>query len=152
MECSIMKKSINAASRTVMFTFEGLAPVVLDVAKVTDANRNHAMLHGFAARIGDNAAITKGPENGYKVTEAMRREAVLELVNHYESGSLEWNVRSTTPKAPALNAYVLELAQRHGVSYDVMMAKIAATALDELTKPAEVTDVTPKGEMLAIAQ
>lgn len=89
-----MKKVIG--TNAVTFTFDnGLDSIRLDVMEVSLENRNHAMLHGFAARIGDNAAIAKSVENGYRVTEEMRREAVLELVNHYTSGTKEWNVRAS---------------------------------------------------------
>ena len=60
-----MKKVINAVAQTVTFTFEdGLAPIVLAMAQVNPANTTYAMLHGFAARVGDNAAIQKSAENG----------------------------------------------------------------------------------------
>jgi hypothetical protein len=132
MESSIMKKSINEAAGTVTFTFEGLAPVVLDTAQVTQANRDYAMLFGFASRIGDKAAITKGPDNGYKVTEAMRREAVLELVEHYQSATVEWEIRA---KARAtLNPHIQAIANKRGCSYaeaqawftEKLMAELAA--------------------------
>ena len=94
-----MKKLINTDTQAVTFTFEGLEPVTLRMSQVTPANATYAMLHGFAARIGDNAAITKSAENGFTVTEAMRRDAVLELVDHYASGSAEWNVKASAKRA-----------------------------------------------------
>ena len=89
----IMKKVINAQAQTVTFTFEGeLAPIVLAMSQVSPANAAYAMLHGFAARVGDNAAIKKSAENNYTVTEAMRREAVAELVaEHARIGNVYVN-------------------------------------------------------------
>ena len=127
-----MKKVINTAARTVTFTFDGeLAPVVLDTAVVTQANRDYAMLHGFAARIGDNAAIQKSAENGYKVTEDMRREAVLELVNHYASGSTEWNVKAKAKAAP-MNPHILAIAQKRNCTYEEAMAWFSAKLQAEM--------------------
>jgi hypothetical protein len=92
------------------------------------------MMHGFAARIGDNAAIQKSAENGYVVTDAMRREAVLELVTFYEDeNNTEWNVkRASGPRAAPQNQFVAELAKRLGVTYDEAMAKVAAQAMAEM--------------------
>jgi len=126
-----MKKVINTNAQAVTFTFEGLAPVTLSMSDVTPANATYAMLHGFAARIGDNAAIQKSAENNFTVTEAMRREAVLELVNHYTSGSVEWNLKVAERKAPQ-NPLWLRLAQARGVAYEVIAAEKVAADLAEL--------------------
>ena len=126
-----MKKVINTNAQAVTFTFEGLAPVTLAMSDVTPANATYAMLHGFAARIGDNAAIQKSAENNFTVTEAMRREAVLELVNHYTSGSVDWNTRVSERK-PVQNPLWLRLAQARGVSYEVIAAEKVAADLAEL--------------------
>jgi hypothetical protein len=137
-----MKKVINAVAQTVTFSFDGLAPVILDTAKVTPANREYAMLHGFAARIGDNAAITKSAENGYRVTEAMRREAVLELVEHYQSASVEWNTRSSASRRETFNPHIQAIAEKRNCSYGEAMAWFSAKLQAEMD--ADMADVTPK--------
>lgn len=111
-----MKKVIDAVGGTVTFTFEGLEPVVFNPAGMSEANQKYAMLHGMAARIGDNAAIQKSEENGFKVTEGMRREAVLELVEHYLSGSEDWSPRAKA-KAKALNPALVAIAEKRGCTY-----------------------------------
>jgi len=127
-----MKKVINTAAQSVTFTFEGdLAPVTLAMSQVSPANATYAMLHGFAARIGDNAAIQKSAENGYKVTEDMRREAVLELVNHYASGTTEWNVKAKAKSAP-MNPHILAIAQKRGCTYEEAMAWFSAKLQAEM--------------------
>ena len=126
-----MKKIVNAASQTLTFTFDGCEAVTLSMSDVMLQNRNYAMLHGFAARIGDNAAIQKSTENNFTVTETMRREAVLELVTHYTSGSTEWNLKVAERKAPQ-NPLWLRLAQARGVSYEVIAAEKVAADLAEL--------------------
>ena len=126
-----MKKVIDGL--VVRFEFNGLEPVVFDASRVSGANRERAMMHGFAARIGDNAAIQKSAENGYVVTEAMRREAVLELVDHYHGKSEEWSPKKASgPRAAPQNPFVAELAKRLGVTYDEAMAKVAAQAMAEM--------------------
>ncbi len=127
-----MKKVINTIAQSVTFSFDGnLAPVVLRMDQVSPANATYAMLHGFAARIGDNAAIQKSAENGYKVTEDMRREAVLELVNHYASGTTEWNVKAKAKSAP-MNPHILAIAQKRGCTYEEAMAWFSAKLQAEM--------------------
>lgn len=120
-----MKKTINTAAQSVTFTFDGLDAVTLAMRDVTPANATYAMLHGFAARIGDNAAITKSAENNFTVTEAMRREAVLELVNHYTSGSEDWNMRVASAKKAPQNPTIAAIAAKLGCTYEEAQAKVA---------------------------
>lgn len=127
-----MKKTIDTTTRSVTFTFEGLDPVTMHAERMSAANYDYACLHGLAARIGDNAAIPKSAENGYTVTEAMRREAVLELVTHYEDGAqTNWNVR-TAARTVKQNPAVMKYAEAAGLTYEQAMEKIAQRALDDL--------------------
>ena len=129
-----MKKVINEVSRTIEFKFDGgLAPVVFDPAKASAANRDYAVLHGFAARLGDNAAVPKSKENNFTVTEAMRRDAVLELVNHYESGAEAWNIKATSgSRATAQNQVILQIAAKLGITYEAAQAKVAEQFLADM--------------------
>jgi hypothetical protein len=115
----IMKKTINAVARSVTFTFDGLEPVTISMSKVSDENAAYAMLHGFAARIGDNAAIAKSAENNFTVTEAMRRGEVEKMVAFYEdAGNKDWNVRVAGPKAAPMNPALMAIAQKRGCTYE----------------------------------
>ena len=127
-----MKKVINAVAQTVTFTFEGgLEPIVLSMSQVNPANATYAMLHGFAARIGDNAAIQKSAENNYTVTETMRREAVSELVDHYASGSADWSPKAKA-KAEKLNPHIMAIAQKRNCTYEEAQAWFNAKLMAEL--------------------
>lgn len=132
----VMKKVINEQARTITFTFDaasGLEPVTFTAGKASTECQDYAILHGFAARIGDNAAIAKSKENGFTVTEAMRRAAILEMVEHYESGSAQWNTR--TPGAgrqPVQNATIAAIAAKLGISYEAAQTKVAEQFLAEL--------------------
>ncbi len=119
-----MKKTINATAQTVTFTFEGgLDPVTLCMNEVSTANATYAMLHGFAARIGDNAAIAKSAENNFTVTEAMRRAEVEKMVAFYANGAnVEWNMRvAAGPKAAPMNPAIQAIAAKLGKSYEEAM-------------------------------
>lgn len=127
-----MKKSINTVANTVTFTFEGLDAIVLKMADVNPSNQAYAALHGMAARIGDAAAIPKTEANAFTVTEAMRRDAVAEMVAHYTGGSAEWNLRVSERKAPQ-NATIAAIAAKMGISYQEAEAYIAEKMLAELS-------------------
>jgi len=132
MEAQAMKKVINAATQSVTFKFDnGLDDVTLRMSEVTPANATYAMLHGFAARIGDNAAIQKSAENSYTVTEAMRREAVMELVTHYRSGSEDWSPKAKA-KAVAHNPHIQAIAEKRNCTYEEAMAWFNAKLMAEL--------------------
>ena len=127
-----MKKAIDAVAQTVTFTFEdGLAPIVLAMAQVNPANTTYAMLHGFAARVGDNAAIQKSAENNYTVTEAMRREAVAELVDHYASGSADWSPKAKAKKE-TFNPHIMAIAHKRNCTYAEAQAWFNAKLMAEL--------------------
>ena len=126
-----MKKTINTNAQTVTFSFDGCEAVTLKMSEVTFQNRDYAMLHGFAARIGDNAAIQKSADNGFIVTESMRREAVMEMVEHYTSGSTDWNIKVAARKSPQ-NPTILAIAAKLGISYVEAEAEIQRRMLAEL--------------------
>ena len=130
---NMMKKSINEAGRTITWTFDGgLEPVTFNAGSASTECQDYAILHGFAARIGDNAAITKSKENGFVVTEAARRAAIVEMVDHYASGAAQWNLKASA-RAPAQNATIAAIAAKLGVTYEEAQAKVAAQFLAELT-------------------
>ncbi len=130
-----MKKVINTAAESVTFSFEGLDSVTINMSKVSAANASYAMLHGFAARIGDNAAIQKNAENQFTVTEAMRREAVVELVEFYEDASnKDWNMKQAVRKAAPQNEYILKLAAVLNMTYEECQTKLANDAIQSLTQ------------------
>lgn len=129
-----MKKSIETVSRTITFTFEGLDPVVFSAEKVSAENMDYAILHGFGARIGDNAALNAKDAPGGKVTEAMRRAAVVEMVDFYhDAANKDWNMKPSARK-PVFNPHIQAIADKLGKSYDEaaawynekLMAELAA--------------------------
>jgi hypothetical protein len=128
----MMKKIINVAARSVTFTFDDLPDVTMHAERMSAANYDYAVLHGLSARIGDAAAIPKSAENGFKVTESMRREEVAAMVTHYERPEcVEWNLRVGT-RAPKQNARIAELAEALGLTYEETQAKLVEDAMKAL--------------------
>ena len=141
-----MKKILNAVDQTVTFTFgDDLAPVVIAMKDVSPANATYAMLHGFGARIGDNAAITKSPENNFTVTEAMRRAEVVGLVEFYANpDNLDWEQRKATgPRKPAINPTWAKMAELSGRTYEAIAAEMAERDIAELMRMTNM--VAPRG-------
>ena len=127
-----MKKSISG--NLVKFTFDdNVPPLTFDCTKMSGANRAYAIPFAMCHRLGDAAAIPKSDKDGNVrvVTEAMRRAEVAALAEHYESGSLEWNLKASARPA-AQNPTWLLLAEKRGVTYDVIAAEKAAADLAEL--------------------
>ena len=132
-----MKKVLNVIDQTVTFAFgDDLAPVTLAMRDVSPANATYAMLHGFGARIGDNAAIAKSPENNFTVTEAMRRAEVVGLVEFYANAdNLDWEQRKATgPRKPAINPTWAKMAELSGRTYEAIAAEMAERDIAELMR------------------
>ena len=128
----IMKKVIDVVARTITYKFDGdLAPIVQAFENVHPDNQTYAALHGMAARVGDNAAIQKSAENNYTVTEAMRREAVAELVDHYASGSADWSPKAKA-KTEKLNPHIAAIAFLRNCTYEEAQAWFNAKLMAEL--------------------
>ena len=62
-------------------------------AKASPSTRAKAAQHGFEQRIGDSAAleIDKIPAKAERVQA--KKDAMQRLIDHYESGADEWNIR-----------------------------------------------------------
>ena len=110
-----MKKVI--VGTTIVFSFVGQPDYIFDPATVSNENKARAPMHAWMARLGDAAAIPKDASNAFTITEAMRREAIVELGEHYTSGSAEWNLKASARKAPQ-NAAILALAGAKGLTYE----------------------------------
>lgn len=128
-----MKRKFNPVTNTVHFTFDGDVPeLVFNLNKCSDTILTEMAGHGAIARVGDKAAITRDSVPGGIVTEAMRRAAMVPVVNHYESGTDQWEL-TAGPRAAPLNGAILALSQRLGKSYAETEAYVANMALADLT-------------------
>lgn len=123
---------VSQSGGKILFSFEGAENILFDSAKVHASLHSVAEMHGWEQRLRDNAAIARKQKDGtiITVTEAMRRAAVLELVEHYESGSEKWAIR--TAGFAAQNATWLAIAEKRGVDYATVAAEYAQKALDDL--------------------
>ena len=124
-----MKKQIDVVAGTVTFTFEnGLAPLTIRTSEISTDTATHAMLHGLSQKIGDAAAISKTEENGYTVTEAMRRAEVEAMMEQLRTGS--WNTRKAA--AVKQNPAIAKIAEMRGITYTEAEAWIVEKAMADL--------------------
>lgn len=129
-----MKKQMDVIAGTVTFTFDGgLAPITFTAANASAEMEAHALLHGWMARIGDSAAISRKQKDGgvISVTEEMRRAEIEAMVKYYESGTTQWEMRSTQ-RAAAQNPTILAIAAKMGVTYAEAEAEVANRMLNDM--------------------
>lgn len=125
-----MKKAI--VGNTVHFTFgDGLPPYIFDCAVLSEQNKMRAVPVAMSHRLGDNAALSRTDKDGNvrNITEAMRREAIVELGAHYESGSPDWSPKT---RASTRNPVWEQIAAKRGITYEEYVAERAAADLAEL--------------------
>ena len=83
---------------SIEFELRGLPSLKFDLRKVSEINRNRAAAVGFAdVRIVNAAAISRNAPDGSirSATEMLKlkRERMEALIQHYESGTVEWRVK-----------------------------------------------------------
>ena len=97
-ENAVFEVKINAAENTVAFRVVGNGNThILHMDKVHSANVAYAALHGMKQRCVDNSAINRADKDG-KVRSPeeqarLREEALVAMIQHYESGVERWNLR-----------------------------------------------------------
>jgi hypothetical protein len=93
-----MKKRSNAvvtmeqSGNDLTFTVLGAGAIKLDMGKLNEAILTRAAIHGLKQRISDAAAIPCDPETGKPASPEEKFEAMARLVNHYMTGTADWNL------------------------------------------------------------
>ena len=124
-----MKKTINQMNGLIEFVFEGDLPkITVIAADLNSTVREHAMLHGLSQKIGDAAAISKDETNNYTVTEAMRRDACLAMIEQLRGG--DWNAKGRA--APKQDKSILAIAAKRGCTYDEALVWFNERMMSEL--------------------
>lgn len=120
----------NPVGNTLQFTFDGQESFTFDAAQYRHL-WDQAAMHGFEQKLRDNAAIARKQKDGtiITVTEAMRREAVVEMA---ESLKTAWNTRVAKVAPP--NAAITALAASRGKTYAEAEAWIAEQAMADMDK------------------
>jgi len=124
-----MKKVFNEVDQSVTFTFTDLDSVTIRLGDVTAANQRYAALAGLGHKVGDNAAFSKADYP--VVTEEMRRNAVVEMVNHLTTSD-SWDMTVRKVKAAPIDPVVQAIATKLGKTYAEAQAWYQAKMLADL--------------------
>lgn len=124
-----MKRKINGGK--IVFSFDGLESLTFDSSKASTTCKEFAHMHGWSARIGDGAALSRKQKDGsvITITEQMRRDEIARLVDHYESGTAEWELG----RKEFIDPRAVKLAEAKGISLieaKQILAKIEMDALN----------------------
>lgn len=124
---------VTPDGKKIVFAFDGLESITFDSEIASVACRERAEMHGWEQRIRDNAAITRKQKDGtvITVTEAMRRDAVAEMVSHYESGTENWSVRGPGSVAKQ-NPVIAAIAAKRNCTYAEAEQFLAEQFLTEI--------------------
>jgi len=101
---NMMKKRANAVvqvletllgylktTTTLTFKVDGVGQVVLNMKALHPDILTRATFHGMKQRISDAAAIPCDPVTGKPASPAEKFAAIQALVEHYNTGTAEWN-------------------------------------------------------------
>lgn len=138
---SVITTEVSAGNDRITFKVKGAGELVLDLANVDAQVIARATIHGFIQRVSDKAAIPCDTQIGKPATPEMKLEAMRGMVEHFMSGSSEWNVKraegARKPKDgldPLIIAAVCEVTGKDEVA---IRATIAAGATAKGIKPAQ---------------
>lgn len=138
---SVITTTVSEDQVSITFHVKGAGELVLDLSRVNAAILTRARTHGFIQRVSDKAAIPCDTVTGKPATPEQKLEAMRGMVEHFMSGSSEWNVKraegTRKPKDgldPLIIAAVCEVT---GKDEAAIRATIAAGATAKGIKPAQ---------------
>lgn len=125
----------------ILFKVKEAGDIMLDMSKLSPEVKAKALIHGLIQRVSDRAAILRDPKHGTTASPLVKFEAMKELVDWYETGTVEWAMtRKGGAVGPSLETQFLITAL--GEVYP-------AKTQDELT---EWVGKRSKEDRLALAQ
>lgn len=160
-----VKPVIDVAAGTITFEFRGAAPLVFHAEKAHPEVMARAALVGMAqVRLADAAAVGRqAPDGTIRTAEemvALKRAGIERLIQHYESGAIEWSpargegrgaeggltIRAVAAvqgmDVAAMTTRIAELAEKRGLTTKAVLAKLA-TAPAVVAKIAEFRAARP---------
>ena len=77
----------------IVFNVLGAGAITLDLRQVNPVITQRAMFHGLIQRVSDAAALSRDTATGLPATPAEKFEEIRALVEHYNSGTVEWSLK-----------------------------------------------------------
>lgn len=139
-----IKYTISPDNLSITFERRGGLQRTFDLRSVHPDNLARAVAVGFAqVRIVDAAAVGRADKDGNIIPEAerleMKWERMLRLIEHYESGSPEWNLKVRAAQRTTKLDDIRQALSRLGVAAD-KIAVLADDKLRELAKGKRVAE------------
>ena len=126
----IVSTKVDEVNRIVSFTVEGCGKLAVSLGELNPAIVAYAALHGMKQRIGDAAALDRNKETGKSATPADKFAAMKQLVDHYASGTDQWNVRGSGERSEGSDAGLTyrAIAAVQGANVDAVKKRVAEMA------------------------
>lgn len=118
----------------ITFSFRGQAIGNLNLTALHADIKFRAVIHGMLQRIGDGGAVERmDKQTGLIRTDAemdaIKKARIVALIEHYNSGTDEWNVARGLPKGPDTSGLVIEAISRvYGWDVPTVEAKVTKMA------------------------
>ncbi len=130
---SIVTTTYDADTRTLTFRVRGQpSPILFHLDSVSDECKARAMLHGFAQRIPDSAAIGMQDKDGRiipaETRDRMKYDEMVKLRDHYESGTPDWSRVREGGERETGGIILRALATVQGIDIATMRERVAAQA------------------------
>lgn len=88
---SVISTVFAEDGKSILFKVAGIGDLTLEMQKLSSEVLAYAQLHGMKQRISDAAALSTDAETGKPATAQARFDAMSALIEHYHSGTVEWN-------------------------------------------------------------
>jgi len=105
-----LAKGADGTVSGITFTVLGAGDCTLTLANVSAACKERAQWHGFIQRCADGAAKARNTANGQPASPADKLAGIARIVEHYNSGSAEWSLKTERVTSSAQDAADVILA------------------------------------------
>lgn len=100
----------ETGQQVIVFKVLGAGELRLELEKVSQANKERAMIHGFVQRVSDAAALPFDAKQNRRPTAEEKFAAMQEQVEHFNAGTGEWRRKKAmrVPKDSDMDLLLIE--------------------------------------------
>lgn len=151
---SVIATDVNVAERKVTFKVGDRPAMVLDLARVHEANIAYAALHGFKQRVSDAGALERTDDNGRLIPAdeliSAKFQRMSALIEHYHSGTDQWSTRREGSQSEG--GLLLQSLIRAGADPETAKAQIAKWSRSEQLAVLGSAKVKPHADAIRAEQ
>lgn len=107
----VISVETNLSSQTLVISVSGKTPLTFHAERLSVPCRTAALMLGAKNRIVDTAAKSRDPATGLPASVDEKYESMKRIIEHLESGSMEWAVRSAPRSASDENLLIAALME-----------------------------------------